>query len=278
MFHRVCVTMADSVPSDFYDFVKKVKPDCIKDFSIELSNNSEGQGFSGEVVYVRLTDRKSQEQHCIAIKQERLQKSLKRISRIYDNEILFYDTVWPTLHELYRKRTGKFLEFIPKYLGASKDQIRRIAMEDLKAANFVTLGKTKTFSADQIKLIFNTYGIFHGISMSLKEQNGEEFFRLLNSFHYIWDYMFAKTGLLGQGLVSTVRGIQRFFDSKTEGHLTNKLLEYEKHGPELVSSCLSGTAVPRVITHGDCWTNNMMFRYDVSSNKLILTVNKAIVW
>lgn len=260
--------MSENLSASLVALLKNANQSNFDDFSIDVTNNAKGEGFIGDVVFILLTNRISQERQSLVVKQQKLHdgKPSEWSNIPFENEIYFYETLWPTLRKMYEEITGKSPEFIPRCLSTLRESPKMLALEDLKAANYNTHDKTQTFGHDQMRRIFETYGTFHGISMSFKEQNCEEFSRLVKDIHHIWNDMFTDGDIVGKGLVNTVHETQNFFDSVTEQHLIDKLVAFERDGKKRVHDVLNRDSVPRVITHGDCWSNNFLFRYDVSKN------------
>lgn len=259
--------MTNYIPPDLYALIQKVKQEQLDDFVIDITKNSKGEGYIGDVVFVVLTNKKTGEKQNLSIKQQKVLdgKPIDWSNQPFENEIYFYNSVWPTLHEFYFEKTGKSLDFIPKCLGTSLDGVKSLVMENLKSINFKNYDKTKIFKKDHLEKIFKTYGIYHGISMSLKEEKFEEFSRLVNGMHLdIWRDMFKAGALLDKSLLYHVRECICLFDSEKEKHLYNKIVEYEKMGSDIIYNLYDQDKTGRVIKHGDCWSNNLMFRYDVS--------------
>lgn len=258
--------MTEDLSSDLTSLIQAVKKDSIENYSTHVTSNTKGEGAVGEVLFIKLTDKKTGEVQAVTVKQQKIinGKPMEFAEGPFRNEIYFYETVWPTLHEFYHKKTKKTLDFIPKCLGTSKGKAQMIAMENLKALGFDTYDKTKSFTEDHLSLIFKTYGILHGISMSFKEYNGEEFFQLVNSIEPLWLDMCKEGGLLNVSFVSNARELQTLFETVTEKHFIDKLIKFQTDGSNDICKLLGEESVSRVITHGDCWSNNLMFRYNVS--------------
>lgn len=249
---------------DLHTLIQEGQEDEIEDLSFQ-TNNQKGKGFLGDILYIVVTKRISKTKQYLVLKQQRKfeGKTVDWLNEPFDNEIHFYDTIWPTMHKVYFEKTHKSLEFIPKCLATSKVGIKRIVLENLKMSLFDNSDQTRSLDENQLIKIFQTYGIFHGISMSIKEQNPEEFSRIVNGIHNLWKYVFAK-GIIGKFVVCNARAAQSFFDPTTEKYCIDKLLEYEEKGVEIICNLLDQESNYPVITHGDCWSNNLMFRLNVS--------------
>lgn len=259
--------MAEHIQSDFVAFLNGLKKGRIEEYEIEISGNVQGRGFVGDIELVTLTDRKSQVKEYLVVKQQKFHDGPmdEWCGDMFQNEILFYETIWPTLHKFYQKNTGKSINFIPKCLGTAKGDVMRIAMENVKVGGYDTYDPLKPYDADHINKLFTIYGVYHGISMSFIEQNEEECSRIVDNIYTFARKMVATEDENNDGyLLQIIRGVQPYFDSVTEKHLLDKLLNYEKTVMKDLIKSFDRKTGPKVIVHGDGWCNNLMFKYDVS--------------
>lgn len=256
--------MSENCPGDLFKILDT--PNSSEDFSIQFSNNNKGEGFVGDVIFVVLFNKNSQEKQYLTIKQQKLTDGniIDWPNGAFDNEILFYDQIWPTIFQRYHEKTGKSLKFVPQCMGTAKNEVKRIAMKDLKTEHFQIFEKTKAFDENHLRLIFNTYGIFHGISMALNEENEHKWCIITKDIQNIWQKSLKSGEIMGKYLQLTVSQALKFFDPIKEKCIVDKLLEYEENGTDQLCRLFNQDSVYRVITHGDCWSNNFMFKYDVS--------------
>lgn len=258
--------MSSTISPDLYSLIGKAINSLIEEFSLEVSENIIGEGFSGDVIFVTLTNNKSKEKQYLAVKQQKSGEKGTSIQSTlpFINEIYFYETIWRKLEQFYYETTNKRLRLVPKCLGTSQTGTKRLILENLKSQGFKTSEKTKPFDSDQLELAFKTYGIFHGVSLAYRENNQEEFVQWANSIQFEWKKLFSKGSSISQALVYSMTNGEKLFDEQTEKHLVEKLREYKENGPDILYNLLNQSTVQPVINHGDCWSNNMMFKYDVS--------------
>lgn len=264
--------MIAEIPSGLLSLMNKIKIKQIENYHIDLSYNGKGEGYTGEVVFIILTNKKSQEEkQFLVVKQQKPnnEKMDKITKKIYEIELLFYETIWPTLHKSYQETTGKSLNFITNYLGSSREDSLRLIMDNNKANGFINCDKTKSFNADHIVKLFKTYGVYHGISMAFKEDNLDEFQRLSKALGNALKEINTYDSMITNGIVRCFKEIQEYFDPVTEKNLIHKLVEYENKGGEKLADCMYQEDEPqRALLHGDCWSNNLMFKYHVSINTM----------
>lgn len=252
--------MSNTCDPDIYSLLEHLEL-ADDNFIVDISNNNHGEGFAGQILFVTLTNKKSQEKRFLTIKQQK-PGALEWSNLAFDNEIYFYAKIWPTFNKYYKENTGKSIDFVPKCLGSSNDGVRRIVMQNIKTFGYNINKTTETFSKEQFTEIFKIYGIYHGISMAIREIKREEFSTIVEKMNVLETY-FRKNDHFVEYFLNTLRKIQGYFDVKTEKHFIDKLQEYEKIGPQLIRKAIEDM-IPRTIIHGDCWSNNYMFKYKVS--------------
>lgn len=253
--------------SNILKFIKKIKGISFHDFNIEISNNAKGEGFIGEILFITLINKITLQKEFLVIKQQKVQQDDEFVewsNGPFENEICFYDKIWPYLKKIYEDKTEKCLDILPNFLGSTRDGVKMLLMDNLKAAGYIINDINKPFTEDHLTIVFKAYGIFHGISMALKEQNCEEYSRLVSGISYFWKEVFVEGEFHTRRLLNILPSVKKFFDPLTEKHLLDKLEEFEQRGPDLVHKALNEESGPKVVTHGDCWSNNFLFKYDVS--------------
>lgn len=262
--------MSNNIPFDVQQFLSTILNEAEKDdFSIEISEEfNKGEGLVGDLFAITLVNKRSQEKRHVIVKQQLCLdgKPLEFTFKPFENEIRFYSDIWPRLIHMYENQTGRSVGFVPNCLGISHNEIMKIALENLATQGFLSHDKTQALDDEHLKLTFKAFGIFHGLSMTLKKQNIEEYFRLVSPLHFIWKEAFTKENVSAKCLKLFAGLVQNFFDPLTEGHLLEKLRLYENEGPELIYAVLNQEVVNGVIIHGDGWSNNFLFKYDVSEN------------
>lgn len=261
--------MVTEIPSDLLKVLKDVLSESVDEYHIELlKNDKKGEGFIGQMHFVTLVHKRTQKITKLIVKQEKHVngKTVSFVEIFFRNEIYFYDTIWPAMKEFYKNATGKELDFVAKCYGTSSLSPRRIILENICPKGFVTYDKTQTFDEEHFKIIFETYGIYHAVSLALKVRKNEEYTRLITPLLDTKRIFYADDQFPTKTLIKAMQIAQESVNA-TEP-LAEKLRLYEKSGPELVRESLNNTNFQGVITHGDCWSNNLMFKYDVSRIKV----------
>lgn len=259
--------MSAEVPLNLQESLKSIMKENIQQYCIELVVNEKGQGFLSEVIFVTLTHKLTQEKIEMVVKQEK--KGNKEIEEdltiFFQNEIKFYQSVWPFLKDYYKKATGQDLYIVPKCLGTWNGRGKQIMLENIKSQGYVLYDKTKSFDDEHIRRILTTYGIYHGISMALREKDINRYNQLINQQTNMFKRAFEdESSKFCKLFVNSLTEILLFFDPKKEKHILDKLRTYVESGPKILKQLVNEEFPKGVILHGDSWSNNMMFRYDVS--------------
>jgi hypothetical protein len=137
-----------------------------------------------------------------------------------------------------------------------------IVLKDITKERFVLREKDLLLDDNHARLIFKTYGHFHAISFCLKDQKPEEFSRLTKLFLNVWNQFFEKGSFL-HIIKSQVETAYEALDSREHAEIKVKLKKYVDNCKEILNECLNYNGKYYAILHGDCWSNNMMFKYQV---------------
>lgn len=262
---------------DLEQMLKKQFGDRAGDFTIQVDGNFKNEnGVTAKILYVTIYNEKTGvRQYCI-VKQEKPGQGYiyEKIREMIINEIHFYTNIWKTFIEIYEEKTGKELTIIPYCNGISEEGLMKIALENITIQGFIEYDKTHFFDNDHIVLIYKTYGLFHGLSMILKHRSIEEYLRLVTPLHTAYKYSFEDDGYFTPRFKGVMTLVKEFFDPLTEGLLLEIIDLFASVGHKLVYEVLCQNLEDGVIVHGDCWSNNFMFKYQVSEFCSIICVLK----
>ncbi|XP_052890996.1 uncharacterized protein LOC128299163 isoform X2 [Anopheles moucheti] len=240
-------------------------------FSIAFDfGSSKGDGFVGQMFKATISERDRNEVYLCKIPpldDDRREQfgSMTAFAR----EVLVYDRFLPTIYEYQRERgilspeDGGFFH-TPRCYYAHCDEVAQesvIIMEDLREREFRLWNKHKIIDYDHATLFMTHLGRLHAISLAMKRDQPERFeqFKLPNPF----DPMLKADGPFKNMILSQ---LQMVIDALNEQD-TIERAKMEQLKEEVFDELLRcGTAQLAepytVVGHGDCWTNNMMFRYE----------------
>ncbi|XP_050514594.1 uncharacterized protein LOC126889913 [Diabrotica virgifera virgifera] len=224
-----------------------------------------GEGFSGNVIFISITDKQRTKGLDIVVKQSNLNENVRDaipVHTLYKNESYFYNRIWPELCKLQKTLPNIHrLNNIPKCFATDVHKDKEcLIMENLMTQQFETIEKTATFSNEEVKYILTKYGKFHGLSFAYKAQypdNFNEFCKMLSPY---WKVQ-GDGKLFVSCLKDAVKKCEKYFGSSKDSKVTEALEKFSKNCVDLYKNSVTYRGNYGVITHGDCWSNNMMFKF-----------------
>lgn len=182
----------------------------------------------------------------------------------FNREINFYKNIAPLLLEF---QSGKALndtdsfQCICKCYAAENDEFDHFAiiLDDLRSNGFVMWNSKQPIRNDHSTAVMRALGKFHGISLAMKHQKPNLFEQFTNADNIPKEFL---SGDYLQALLHPVYD-QAIELLKDEEH-KNVLRSVKKQMAVLFEQCLGKIASRRfgVITHGDFWSNNILYRYE----------------
>lgn len=132
---------------------------------------------------------------------------------------------------------------------------------------------TEEVSADHVRLVLQSLGKFHAISFALKDQQPEKFDELASPLNEI--FMRKDDKNLCDYFAKQSEAVMKVLSGEKDAHLLAKVKKlFERTPMEIAADCvdpkLAGQSA--IITHGDMWQNNTMFRYNNNNSKPIQTI------
>ncbi|KAB7501254.1 hypothetical protein Anas_13733, partial [Armadillidium nasatum] len=140
--------------------------------------------------------------------------------------------------------------------------------ENLRAQGFLTIDKRKVMDFDHTVLVLNELGRFHASSLLYEEtlhpKSIEESFNLKDPR---FDYNHESFKVFDKFNISMVRILSEIL--MKEGPKYEKFVSWIHDHLERLTGYFFDKNVPvkpfNLLLHGDCWTNNFLFRYDEKS-------------
>lgn len=182
---------------------------------------------------------------------------------IFSNEIQFYTKCLPVLFQKQKEADlPKPFDNTPKYFASSMDESKQfLALEHLQPAGYVLHEKKKFLSKEQLRMVFETYGKFHALSFVLKKQNCDKYEEITKDLKDLM-YLFTEKEFAQDLVIKTIEGALNNLDEGGEAQEEGKALF--KNILPTVEQSLVYKGSYRCLTHGDCWSNNMLFKFHVS--------------
>ncbi|KAK4874089.1 hypothetical protein RN001_013449 [Aquatica leii] len=201
-------------------------------------------------------------------KKERECREFLSIKDMYSREIYTYKYIIPQFIALQKERKIKNLFKFTKFYSASeKESKEMVILENLSKKGFKTIHKNISVDYNHAMLVMQELGKFHALSFALRDHFPSTFNEIFNN---IDDIEFH--GNLGQ---TSKLFLEQFYPLYIEimysGNHTiafEKLNDSKEHLFKSLQTAVKGkTTEPySVVTHGDFWIANLLFKYDMHSH------------
>ncbi|XP_018566811.1 uncharacterized protein LOC108907557 [Anoplophora glabripennis] len=267
------IKMNIAVAPKIYEIVKEAVNGDIENFEITVQDsNKKGEGYLGQIFFISLRDKTTGKQLNIVVKQAFSDQTIRDFSPIREvflNEIYFYTKVWPKLLKFQEgiPKANRFSNLAKCLVTNSEENFERLVLENLKYQGFVMHDKKKAVEREKFEFIFKLYGRFHAISFAHKALYPEEFSELVEECYDIFGIFLEKNNF-DQIIKYTHEQCLENFQPGTDDAIIERYRHYVDDGAKLFKESLVNKGKYTALIHGDCWSNNMMFRYD-DSGKLI---------
>lgn len=134
-------------------------------------------------------------------------------------------------------------------------------LQDLAEKSFEMIDKND-LTVDHILLVMKALGKFHAVSLALKDQDPQKFSEIVNGLHEQHFRPGNNSDIANMFNNSAMTVIDAITDDK-DAHLLEAVLKlYERDQYDILIDCVNGNQNEpfSVVTHGDMWSNNSMFR------------------
>lgn len=235
-----------------------------------------GDGFVAEIVRAKITGNQlvkgvQEESELVVILKLPPENKTRREQmgmNVFEREVTVYNEILPMFQKFQLDKGLKpgqgFVSF-PKCYYASYDKEKDeavIIMEDIRKKGFKMLNKYKTIDFPHATAVLETVAQFHGLSLAMKDQCPGIF----DKFKGLKDNM--SDAMLNDMMKSmTAASVEKAIGALEphEENIKQKLRAFSENVIEIVASCTNGESSEpyTVINHGDCWINNIMFKYEV---------------
>ncbi|XP_053616551.1 uncharacterized protein LOC128678780 [Plodia interpunctella] len=181
---------------------------------------------------------------------------------LFENECIIYNEVFPKFVDLQTTAglsEDQFFRF-PECYGTLMEPFNEIILlEDLKDSNFEMLDRFTPLTNENVKLILKNFAIYHSLSFVLKKQDPDTF----DSFNdklkdfYSWVGNDPQSQYYFESLETDTLAILDSDNYKKAIRGSVSLLP--EHSAKVIKN--EPNSRYSIITHGDGWTNNIMFSF-----------------
>jgi thiamine kinase-like enzyme len=241
-----------------------------------------GDGFIGELYKATITNEESKKKVDVVVKKAPIEPSRRDetcVASAFSNEIFFYSKILPALQKLQQDhQVDTLFNSVPTYV-CSNSEINKemLVLKDLTKRGFQMREKDLVLDEEHVNFIFQTYGRFHALLFCLKDQKPEEYYSLTKSLHNVLAEFGSKKGF-PYSLHKIVEKSLAALNSDDDSQVREKFTKYAKNTTEMYLNAIEYRGKYSTILHGDCWSNNIMFKYKNSKIEEISLLDFQMAW
>lgn len=267
---RTMTDEKDNVPDYVQRVLKTVaKKTNINDYKVKVNEgNKKGEGFLGQLMFIEISDNESEKVVNVVVKKAFSDEKIRELAPIrisFLNEVYFYEHILPTFQKLEEEYKIKVrFDRVPKcFMSCTEEAQELLVLENLKSLGYDVFDKKKVFTREHVNLIFKTYGHYHALSFALKKKYPEKFMEISSNCEDVFN-QFSTRPHFKQSIQEAIGKIAELFVPGKEDKYIDSFKKYVEGGADIFLESVNYRGDNTVIFHGDCWSNNMMFKYDVS--------------
>ncbi|XP_055296577.1 uncharacterized protein LOC129565586 [Sitodiplosis mosellana] len=198
---------------------------------------------------------------------------------LFLQEISTYNEILPFFRQFEMSKgvaieENGFVEYPKCYRTIDEEPNECLFLEDLSVRGFAIIDRyTQEVTTDHVYLFMKALGKLHAISFALKDQQPEKFKELASSLKEM--FLRANEEFIGEFFDKQAESIFKVLENAEDAHLLAKMKKVFENGAMNVAlECLDldGTDPGSVISHGDSWQNNLMFRYDKNGKPIEISL------
>ncbi|KAG7296507.1 hypothetical protein JYU34_020285 [Plutella xylostella] len=236
-----------------------------------VSDTGKGDSYLSEVIRIRIFGKnlKDETKHVQVILKNIPKNECRRLTyrshEFFKNEIIFYTEVLPALIKFQSTKTLKDpFDNYPRIFASYADGVNDyIILEDASLYDFGSALRQEGIDIEHCRITFKTFAKFHAMSFAMKDQEPEEFQRISNlvfeTYYHerLWPWyqrFWARICGIAINAVETEYPNSKYVDKIKEFAVP------ERYQDMIKAAC--HTKETGVISHGDSWTNNFLYKYD----------------
>lgn len=239
----------------------------LEDYHIETDDSAAtANGYLGVIFFVQVTHRKGTLHLVVkAGTQNKNQRNFINVGEIFVREVFFYKEIFPAMLEFQKERlvSHPFLgvaKCYDAYLGTDSEGF---VLENLKAKGFRLWNRLIPMDENHVKLVLQEYGRFHALSVAMKDQNPQKFKQLTHNYDDTFKEFLKSTNSV-ENYRARFGILADLLRKQGRSDVAEKVKKFLSEIEDFMMNCSGATDPHSVILHGDCWCNNIMFKYEVN--------------
>nr|CAD7261293.1 unnamed protein product [Timema shepardi] len=176
----------------------------------------------------------------------------------FKREIFMYRDVIPKMYSIWKKRTGHTLSKRLSPRGYPSSRMDTLILEDLRPLGYKMADRISQLDLDHTCLVLRSLAKLHAMSLAMLEEYPSSFKDLDEPF-----FTEENKDMISRTFIKPVKASMLLL-RQWPGfeHLADRLEEmYANSVDDLIKTVRPDETPLSVLNHGDCWVNNMLFKY-----------------
>ncbi|KAJ8977350.1 hypothetical protein NQ317_017765 [Molorchus minor] len=242
----------------------------IKNYRLDFSgSSSKGDGYLGEVNFLTVIaelDKGKEKKYNLVIKSAKKSDEFRKqtpIREAFEREIFMYTKILPIFQEfqLEHAMDQPFDKFAKCYSVCSENKREALVMNNLKSIGFEIHDRKVPQNLNHVLFVFQNYGKFHAVSLAMRKKKPGIFKSLTKNMTDIMGQFILQAKMLPNFTTDLTNGVN-LLKKKGMKAIAEKYEGFENHVVDYLTNYTNSGSSQSVILHGDCWNNNMMFKYE----------------
>lgn len=177
----------------------------------------------------------------------------------FRNEVEFYTIILPILIDFQKEKTKNYFKSHPHCYSARNELL---ILEDLCVRDFQMPDRKTGLNLAQVEAVLTELAKFHSLSLAYRAEHPEEFKKLTQKISegiFCTDNVEWYSDYYKVLLKSAIEMVTEALDDKS--HYVEKLRTFCELFFVKMVELLNKKTNLAVICHGDCWTNNILYKY-----------------
>ncbi|CAH1101893.1 unnamed protein product [Psylliodes chrysocephalus] len=264
------------------DLIDKIaKENGFMEYQVTTNKGSEkGDNFLGILTLITLDNGENKLELILKSAQQKdTFRKVAPIRRAYLREIYLYENVFVVFKKYQDDHNiaDTFDCYAKIYESSTVEENECLILENLKVKGYQLWNRKIYMNTEHISAVLKEYGKFHAISMAMRHKNVELYEKLTEDIKVgiwlekdeTWD---ARVKYIKSVMVVGHEAVKDSTDLK------EFLKKVEDSLPDLIHKELRTPEYQQALVHGDCWCNNIMFKYENELDKTKPSSLRIVDW
>ncbi|KAB0799214.1 hypothetical protein PPYR_07094 [Photinus pyralis] len=187
------------------------------------------------------------------------------VAKVYQREVYVYEKILAEYQKFQEEKgvTTPFRSYAKYYTSLLEEPFETIILEDMKAVGYKLYNRQEPLDYHHALLAIREYGRFHAFSFAIRDQKPDLFHEFQQNVPEVFYDLLVNSESSRQLIQYQCNQIRDSISQIDSKRAYDNFSKFQDHMLELVKKLVTVEAAGpyAVISHGDCWINNFLFKY-----------------